>query len=70
MSNISKATVTIRGLGPILFHHFGLDALPLERRTERTGTAGNDPEEWRKTVLYTENKQIYLEPSCIRESPS
>jgi len=29
-------------------------------KQERTGVAGHDPEEWRKTVLMTEDRQLYL----------
>ncbi|HEY0768793.1 MAG TPA: hypothetical protein VGD31_00480 [Sphingobacteriaceae bacterium] len=48
----------------MLWHKFGLNALSPEKR-ERTGTAGNDPEEWKRTVLATEGGQLYLEPSYI-----
>ncbi len=70
MSNIVKATVTIKGLRPLMWHHFGPDALPLEKK-EKTGVAGNDPREWVKTVLMTSDRQLYLQPSyafgCIRD---
>jgi len=59
MSNILTARVTICGLRPLLWHSFGLDAIPLEKR-ERTGVAGNDPTEWRRTVLLTEQRLPYL----------
>ena len=59
-SNIATAKVTIRGTRPIFWHRFGPDALPLEKQ-ERTGVAGNDPEEWRKTVLMTAERQLYLD---------
>lgn len=43
--------------------------MPLEKQ-EKTGIAGNDPEEWRRTVLITKEKQLYIDPSyafaCIR----
>lgn len=69
-SNIVTAEVLIEGVRPLLFHAFGPDALPLEKQ-ERTGVAGNDPEEWRKTVLMMPDRQLYLQPSymfgCIRE---
>ncbi|HEX8747388.1 MAG TPA: hypothetical protein VF717_09315 [Pyrinomonadaceae bacterium] len=69
-SNITKVKVTIKGVRPLLLHHFGPDALPLEKR-EKTGVAGNDPEEWRKTALVNKDGQIYLDPSyafaCIRD---
>jgi hypothetical protein len=62
MGNIIYATVMITGARPILWHAFGPDALPLEKR-EREGVAGNDPSEWKRTVLMTPERQLYLEPS-------
>ncbi|WP_242833090.1 hypothetical protein [Desulfosporosinus acidiphilus] len=64
MSNIIRATVTIRGTRPMLIHHFGPDAIPLERR-ERTGVAGHDPEEWKRTVLMTADRQVYVPSEYI-----
>lgn len=65
------ATLTVRGVRPLLWHRFGPDSMPLEKQ-ERTGVAGNDPEEWRKTVLYTNEGQLYIEPTyvfgCLREA--
>lgn len=70
MGNILTAQVTIKGQRPLLWHAFGPDAIPLEKK-ERTGVAGNDPEEWRKTVLALPSGQLYLQPSyvfgCIRD---
>jgi hypothetical protein len=63
-NNIVKAKVTIKGVRPLLLHHFGADALPLEKQ-EKTGVAGNDPEEWRKTALITKDGQLYLEPTYV-----
>ena len=69
-SNIVKAKVTIKGVRPILWHWFGPHALPLEAQ-ERTGVAGNDPEEWRKTFLATKEGQLYVDNTyifgCIRD---
>lgn len=64
MSNIIKARVSIKGVRPLFFHHFGEDALPLEKQ-ERTGVAGNDPEEWRRTMLATKDGQLYIEPTYV-----
>lgn len=64
MANILTAHVTVRGLRPLLWHHFGPEAIPLEKK-ERTGVAGNDPEEWRKTVLMTAERQLYIKPSYV-----
>lgn len=65
-----KATVNIVGKRPILFNRFSVDSIPLSKK-EKTGVAGNDPEEWRRTVLKTEDNQLYLEASyifgCIRD---
>lgn len=70
MGNILTARVTIKGTRPLLWNHFGPEALPLKKQ-EKTGIAGNDPEEWRKTVLKTKDNQLFFEPSyifaCIRD---
>lgn len=62
MSNIVRAKVTIKGVRPLLQHHFGPDALPLEKQ-EKDGVAGNSPNEWRKTALVTKEGQLYLKPA-------
>jgi hypothetical protein len=71
MANILTANLHICGTRALLIHRFGPDALPLEKQ-ERTGVAGHDPEEWRKTVLMTKERQLYLEPSyifaCLRDA--
>lgn len=70
MGNIITARVTIRGTRPLMWHHFGPDALPLARQ-EKSGVAGNDPTEWRRTVLADKDGHLYLEPAqvfgCIRD---
>ena len=67
---IIAAKVTIRGTRPLLWHHFGPDALPLQKKA-KTGVAGNDPTEWKKTVLQTRDGHLYLQPSyvfgCMRD---
>lgn len=64
MSNMLTATIGIKGTRPLLWHKFGLSALSPQKR-ERSGVAGNNPEEWKQTVLVTEERQLYLEPSYI-----
>lgn len=70
MGSLLTAEVEIRGVRPLWWHAFGPDALPLEKQ-EKTGVAGNDPEEWRKTVLATSDGRLYLPPTyvfaCIRD---
>lgn len=61
-NNIVTAKVSIVGTRPMLFHKFGPDALPLEKQ-EKVGVAGNDPSEWRKTVMVTRAGQLFLEPA-------
>jgi hypothetical protein len=71
MGNMLSATVTIAGVRPLLWHRFGPDAIPLIKQ-EKTGVAGNDPEEWRRTVLATPDNQLYLDPTavfgCLRDA--
>jgi hypothetical protein len=72
MSNIIQASVTIQGTRPMLWHHFGPAAIPLAKQ-EKSGVAGNDPNEWRKTVLFDEKtRQLYILPSyifgCLRDA--
>jgi hypothetical protein len=64
MANIVRAEITIRGKRPLLQHSFGPEALPLEK-AERTGVAGNDPEEWRKTKMVTPQGQLYVRGTYI-----
>lgn len=64
IGNILYAQVTITGVRPLLWHAFGPDSLPLSKR-EQTGVAGNDPEEWRRTVLMTPERQLYLKPTYV-----
>lgn len=72
MANILSAEVVIAGFRPYFWHFFGPDAIPLEKQ-ERTGVAGNDPESWKKTVIYTQDakRQLLVLPTqvfrCMRD---
>jgi hypothetical protein len=59
MGNTLTARIDIVGTRPLLFHRFGANTIPLEKR-EKSGVAGNDPSEWRRTVLVTPEQQLYL----------
>jgi hypothetical protein len=65
------AKVKIAGTKPLLFNSFSTETLSL-RRKERSGVAGNDPEEWKRTYTANENGQLYVDPSyifgCMREA--
>lgn len=61
---ILKANITLTGKRSILFNHFSRDSIPLEKR-ELTGKPGNDPEEWKRSILMTKERQLYVEGSYI-----
>jgi hypothetical protein len=69
--SILSAKISIQGVRPLLWHHLSPEALSVKPR-ERTGKAGNDPSEWRRTVLTTPKRQLYIEPTyifgCLREA--
>lgn len=69
MTNILMAKVSIEGIRFLAWHHFGVDALPLEAK-EKSGVAGNDPTEWKRSVLMDEERRLYLLPTyffgCIK----
>ncbi len=60
-----RATITVKGTRPLWWHWFGPDAIPLDKRQEKTGVPGNDPEEWRRSVLVTKDGQLYIEPTYV-----
>lgn len=64
MGNMLVARVRVKGTRPFIWHAFGPDSIPLEKQ-ERTGVAGNDPEEWRKTVRRTKEGQLYATPEQV-----
>jgi hypothetical protein len=66
IGNLVQVSVTITGTRPLLFHAFGPNTIPANGRREREGVAGNNPNEWRKTVLCVpRTRQLYLQPSYI-----
>ena len=60
--SILAAKVSIKGVKTLAIHHFGADSLPLEKQ-EKSGVAGNDPEEWKRSVLLTKNRELFLPPT-------
>jgi hypothetical protein len=70
MSNILKAHVCIQGTRPLIQHRFGPESIPLEKK-EKSGVAGNNPDEWRSTAMVSSDGQLYLEPTyifaCLRD---
>jgi hypothetical protein len=60
--SIVAAKVAISGIKTLAIHHFGPDALPLEKQ-EKTGVAGHDPVEWTRSVLLTKKRELFLPPT-------
>jgi hypothetical protein len=64
-----KAKVKVIGVTPLIWHAFSINALSDERK-EKAGKAGNNPEEWRDTVLCDKDGNLYLLKtyvfSCLR----
>jgi len=67
--NILKANVILKGTRSILWNSFNTELLDI--KVKKSGSKGNSPEEWKKSVLANSNGQLYLLPesifSCIRE---
>lgn len=67
---ILQANVTIVGKRPILFNRFSLDSISGEKK-EKKGSKGYNPDEWKQSVLVTEDGQLYVQDSqifgCIRD---
>ena len=51
--------VHVEGTRPLLFHRFNVEVLDKERKP-KSGSVGNNPEEWRETFFSDENNQLYL----------
>lgn len=69
IGNLLTAQVVLQGIRPLLWHSFGIDAIPLQKQ-ELEGVAGHNPGEWKKTVLMTPDRQLFIYNtylfSCIR----
>ena len=63
-SNTVQAKVHIRGTRALWQHRFGPEALPLTPR-EKTGVAGNDPEEWRRTCMIDSQGRPYVNDTYL-----
>lgn len=59
-----KAIVNIVGRTPLIWHAFNINALSTERKA-KAGTAGNNPDEWKETVLCNEKGMLYIPKSYI-----
>src|ERR1044071_865881 len=64
MSALIRARVVIRGTRPLLQNQFTQDSIPLKKR-EKTGVAGHDPEEWKRSAMIAENGQLYVRAESV-----
>jgi hypothetical protein len=65
----TTAHVKIRGTRPLIFNQFSVESIPLKKKI-KSGVAGNNPEEWKKSFSVTDEKQLFLESryifACLR----
>lgn len=63
-------SITIRGVKPLLMHAFREDVF--DKKKAKSGSVGNNPDEWKGTVIMDEERKLYLPNSYlfapIRES--
>ncbi len=68
---IEKVKATVKMTREYLWHNPSDDILDGGRKA-KTGTAGNDPEEWKKSFTATKEGQLYVKPEqifgCMREA--
>ena len=71
MSNMVILKSWIEGTRPLLWNAFALNMLSGEKK-RKTGSAGNNPEEWKQTVLATPENQLFIKGcyifSCLRDA--
>ncbi len=68
--SIERVKATVRMTREYFYHNPADDILDGGRKA-KTGSAGNDPEEWKKTFTATKTGQLYIKPEqifgCMRE---
>lgn len=55
---MKTVTFKIKGITPFLYHKFNIEQLSNKSKT-KSGSAGNDPEEW-KTTVWNEGKRLFI----------
>lgn len=63
------ANIIVEGTRPILWNSFNNELLDI--KSKKSGSKGNSPEEWKKSVLVNDSNQLYILPEsifgCIRD---
>jgi len=66
---MKKVVFTAIGTKPLLYHKFNIEVLSNKTKT-KSGTTGNDPEEW-KTTVHVDGKRLFFPHdywlSCIKD---
>ena len=55
---MKRARIKIKGKTALLFHKFSIDVLT-NKSKQKSGSTGNDPEEW-KTTIFNDGKKLYM----------
>jgi hypothetical protein len=61
---ILSAHISIKGTRTLTQHRFGVAALSNADK-ERTGSAGNDPTEWKRSCILDGDRNLYLPPTYV-----
>ena len=61
---MKKAKIKIKGIKPLIWHAFNKEALSLDAKPT-AGKSGNNPEEWKATVLVDPDNKLYVKDSYI-----
>jgi hypothetical protein len=59
----AQVSIEIEGVKPLLFHTFPIDTLSGSK--SKSGSTGNNAEEWKATVLMTPTRELYVYNSYI-----
>jgi len=55
--------ILIEGIKPLIINTFPIDTL--DSTKAKSGTSGNDQDSWKKTVLYNENRNLFVYGSYL-----
>lgn len=59
----TEIKILIRGTKPIMFHRFNLENLT-DQTKPKVGSAGNNPEEWKKSFYHVDGK-LFFPSDCV-----
>ncbi len=56
---MKKVYVEIEGVKPFIFHKFNIEQIQALSKP-KTGSAGNDPDEWKRSFFYDDEDKLYI----------